>query len=133
VFVCLESPVINAADHPSHYAGQPGLDFLKIVPTVWDDTRVLDANVGEHVVIARRNGDRWFLGALTDRNARDLSVKLDFLGPGSWKLKLWKDAPDSDSNGEQLLWSNGQLPRAEELKLQLARAGGAVASFEKAQ
>jgi len=133
VFVCLESPVINAADHPSHYAGQPGLDFLKIVPTVWDDTRVLDANVGEHVVIARRNGDRWFLGALTDRNARDLSVKLDFLGPGSWKLKLWKDAPDSDSNGEQLLLEQRTVTAAEELKLQLARAGGAAASFEKAQ
>ncbi len=62
LFVCLESPVINACDHPSHYKDQPGLDFLKIVPTVWDDTRVLDGAVGEHVVIVRRNGNRWFLG-----------------------------------------------------------------------
>jgi len=133
LFVCLESPVINASDHPKHYAGQPGLDFLKIVPTVWDDTRVLDASVGEHVVIARRNGDRWFLGALTDRNARDIPVKLDFLGPGSWKLKLWKDAPDSDSNGEHLAVEQRTVTAAEELKLQLVRAGGAVASFEKAR
>ena len=102
LFVCLESPIIHAADHPSHYRDQPGLDFLRIVPTVWDDTRALDGVVGEHVVIVRRNGTRWFLGALTDRNPRDIPVKLDFLKKGAWRLKLWKDAPDSDTNGEHL-------------------------------
>jgi alpha-glucosidase len=132
LFVCLESPVINAADHPSHYRDQPGLDFLKIVPTVWDDTRVLDGAVGEHVVIVRRHGDRWFLGALTDRNARDIPVKLDFLGRGSWTLKLWKDAPDSETAGEHLLTEQRVVTAADELSLHLARAGGAVASFEPA-
>jgi alpha-glucosidase len=132
LFVCLESPVINACDHPSHYRDQPGLDFLKIVPTVWDDTRVLDGAVGEHLVIVRRNGDRWFLGALTDRNARDIPVKLDFLGPGAWTLKLWKDAPDSETVGEHLLTEQRVVTAADELTLHLARAGGAVASFEPA-
>jgi alpha-glucosidase len=132
LFVCLESPVINACDHPSHYRDQPGLDFLKIVPTVWDDTRVLDGAVGEHVVIVRRNGDRWFLGALTDRNARDIPVKLDFLGRGSWTLKLWKDAPDSETAGEHLLTEQRVVTAADELTLHLARAGGAVTSFEPA-
>jgi alpha-glucosidase len=130
LFVCLESPVINACDHPSHYRDQPGLDFLKVVPTVWDDTRVLDAAVGEHVVIARRHGKRWFLGALTDRNARDIPVKLDFLGQGSWTLRLWKDAPDSGTVGEHLAVEQRTVTPADELTLHLARAGGAVASFE---
>jgi len=130
LFVCLESPVINAADHPSHYRDQPGLDFLKIVPTVWDDTRALDGAVGEHVVIARRHGDRWFLGALTDQHARDLPVKLDFLGVGSWTLRLWKDAPDSDTVGEHLATEQRTVTSADELKLHLARAGGAVGCFE---
>jgi alpha-glucosidase len=130
LFVCLESPVINACDHPSHYKDQPGLDFLKIVPTVWDDTRALDGVVGEHVVIARRNGSRWFLGALTDHNARDIPVKLDFLGPGSWTLKLWKDAHDSDTDGEHLVTEQRVVTAADVLPLHLARAGGAVASFE---
>jgi alpha-glucosidase len=132
LFVCLESPVINACDHPSRYRDQPGLDFLKIVPTIWDDTRVLDAAVGEHVVIVRRNGDRWFLGALTDRNARDIPVKLDFLGSGSWTLKLWKDAPDSDTIGEHLATEQRVVTATDELTLHLARAGGAVACFEPA-
>jgi alpha-glucosidase len=130
LFVCLESPIVNAADHPSHYKDQPGLDFLKIVPTVWDDTRVLDGAVGEHLVIVRRNGARWFLGALTDRNARDIPVKLDFLGRGSWTLKLWKDAPDSDTVGEHLVTEQRAVTAADVLTLHLARAGGAVASFE---
>ena len=130
LFVCLESPIVNAADHPSHYQQQPGLDFLKTVPTVWDDTRVLDGAVGEHVVIVRRNGGRWFLGALTDGNARDIAVKLDFLGRGAWTLKLWKDAPDSATVGEHLVTEQRVVTAAEVLTLHLARAGGAVASFE---
>jgi alpha-glucosidase len=130
LFVCLESPIIHAADHPSHYRDQPGLDFLRIVPTVWDDTHALDGAVGEHVVIARRNGSRWFLGALTDRNPRDIQVKLDFLKSGSWKLKLWKDAPDADTNGEHLATEERVVTSSDTLTLHLARAGGAVACFE---
>ena len=131
LFVCLESPVINASDHPSHYRNQPGLDFLKIVPTVWDETRVLDAAVGEHVVIARRHGGRWFLGALTDRTGRDIPVNLGFLGPGTWKLKLWKDAPDSGTVGEHLTTEERELAASDPFVLRLARAGGAVAVLEK--
>jgi alpha-glucosidase len=130
LFVCLESPIIHACDHPSHYRDQPGLDFLKIVPTVWDDTRALDGAVGEHVVIVRRHGRQWFLGALTDRQARDIPVKLDFLGPGSWTLRLWKDAPDSGTVSEHLATERRVVTAADELTLHLARAGGAVACFE---
>lgn len=130
LFVCLESPIVNACDHPSHYRDQSGLDFLKIVPTVWDDTRALDAAVGEHVVIARRHGRRWFLGALTDRNARDIGVKLDFLRPGVWTVKLWKDAPDSDVTGQPLITEQRTVRPTDELTLHLAAAGGAVAVFE---
>ena len=130
LFVCLESPVMNACDNPIHYRGQPGLDFLKIVPTVWDDTRVLDGAVAEHVVIVRRNGNRWFLGALTNSKGRDIPVKLDFLGAGSWTVTLWKDAPDSGTEGTHLVIEKKRVTSADLLTLQLARAGGAVACFE---
>jgi alpha-glucosidase len=129
LFVCLESPIINAADDPSHYRDQPGLDFLKVVPTVWDDTRVLDGAVGEHLVIVRRNGPRWFLGALTDRNGRELPVPLKFLGAGKWKVTLWEDAPDSYQNGEHLVKSERTARPSDTLHLKLAPAGGAVAVF----
>lgn len=84
------------------------------------------------MVIVRRNGNRWFLGALTDRNARDIPVKLDFLGQGSWALKLWKDSLDSDTVGEHLATEQRVVTAADGLTLRLARAGGAVASFEPA-
>jgi alpha-glucosidase len=132
LFVVYDSPICCVCDHPSHYRDQPGAEFLKIVPTVWDETRVLDAAVGEHLVMARRHGDRWFLGALTDRSARDLPVKLDFLGPGSWTLRLWKDAPDSDTVGEHLVTERRTVTAADTWMLHLARAGGAVAGFEPA-
>ena len=82
--------------------------------------------------IVCRNGSRWFLGELTDRNARDIPVKLDFLGPSYWTLQLWKDAPDSETVGEHLPTELRVVTAADELSLHLARAGGAVASFEPA-
>jgi alpha-glucosidase len=133
LFVLYDSPVCCVCDHPSHYQNQPGVDFLKIVPTVWDDTRVLNAAVGEQLVMARRSGDRWFLGAMTDKNARDLSVKLDFLGKGSWKATIWKDAPDSDTAAEHLLTEERTLSSADVLNLHLAMAGGAVVEFQIAK
>jgi alpha-glucosidase len=131
LFVVYDSPICCVCDHPDHYRDQPGADFLKIVPTVWDDTRVLDGIVAQHLVMVRRSGDEWFLGAMTDRNARDVSVKLDFLGKGRWKMKLWKDAADSDVNAEHLEKEERTMVGSEIVKLHLAPAGGAVAHFWK--
>jgi alpha-glucosidase len=129
LFVVLESPVINAADHPTHYRDQPGLDFLRIVPTTWDDTRTLHAAVGESIVIARRHGNQWFLGALTDRNPRDIPVPLDFLGTGPYTMRIWQDTPDSHADATRLLTTQRTVTAAETLTLQMAPAGGAVAVF----
>ena len=93
LFVAYDSPVMCVCDHPGNLRGQPGLDFLKIVPTVWDETRVLSGAVGEHLVIARRSGTNWFLGALNNSYSRVRSIKLDFLGAGRWHLRWWHDAP----------------------------------------
>ena len=129
LFVVLESPVVNAADHPSHYRDQPGLDFLRIVPTTWDDTRTLHAAVGESIVIARRHGTQWFLGALTDRHARTIPVPLDFLGTGPDTMRLWHDAPDSLTDATRLLTTQRTVTATETLTIPLAPAGGAVAVF----
>jgi alpha-glucosidase len=131
--VIYPSPLLVLCDSPANYRGQPGVDFLKSIPTVWDDTCVLDGAMGEHLVLARRSGNKWFLGAMTDQNARDLSVKLDFLGKGSWKAKLWKDAPDSDTAAEHLLTEERTVNAADVLNLHLAAAGGAVVEFQIAK
>jgi alpha-glucosidase len=131
LFVVYDSPVGCVCDHPDHYRNQAGADFLQVVPTVWDETRVLEGVVARQLVMARRSGDDWFLGALTDGQARELNVKLDFLGPGDWSMTVWKDAADSDTNAEDLAVEEGMVTANETLTLRLAPAGGAVARFEK--
>lgn len=130
LFVLFDSPLCCVCDHPDHYRGQPGADFLKIVPTVWDETRVLDGEVGQHLVMARRSGDDWFLGAMTARQARHIPVSLGFLGPGQWKMRLWTDAPDSDVNAEHLQTEDRLVTAGDTLDLSLAPCGGAVAHFQ---
>ena len=127
LFVAYDSPICCACDHPSHYQNQPGTDFLKVVPTVWDETRVLDAAVAQHLVMARRAGNAWFLAALTDRNPRQLPVKLDFLGPGRWKMRVWQDAPESGTEAERLEIQDRIVTAADTLSPKLAPAGGWVA------
>ncbi len=130
LFVVYDSPLACVCDLPSHYRNQPGADFLRIVPTVWDDTRVLDAEVASHIVVARRSGKQWFLGALTDSNARETTVRLDFLGKGRWKMRLWKDAADSAVNAEHLEVDERRVIPGESLTIRMAPAGGCVAVFQ---
>jgi alpha-glucosidase len=130
LFVMFDSPVCCACDSPSHYRNQPGTDFLKIVPTVWDDTRVLDGAVGEHLIMVRRKGEDWFLGAMTDQTPREMPVKLDFLKSGEWTMKLWKDAPDAVTNAEHLETEQRDVRAGDTVILKLAPNGGAVAHFQ---
>jgi alpha-glucosidase len=129
LFVAYDSPVECVCDHPVNLRGQAGIDFLKLVPTVWDETRVLSGVVAEHLVIVRRSGPDWYLGALTNSNARVKTVKLDFLGPGKWHLRWWQDAADSADNAEHLTIVERDVTAEDTLDLQMAPAGGAVIRF----
>ena len=131
LFVVYDSPVACVCEHPDRLRGQPGTDFLRIVPTVWDDTRVLDGEVGRHIVVARRSGDAWYLGALTNEDGREISVPLDFLGEGRWMLTLWQDAHDADQHAEHLDVAHRTVSAGDTLNLELAPAGGCVARFER--
>jgi alpha-glucosidase len=131
LFVVYDSPLCCVCDHPRHYHDQPGADFLKMVPTVWDDTRVLDAEVAQHLVMVRRSGNEWYLAALSDRTPRDVTVKLDFLDLGRWKLCLWKDAVDSHLSAEHLDVEQRVVTPQDSLKVHLAPAGGCVARFQR--
>jgi alpha-glucosidase len=131
LFVVYDSALACVCDHPDHYRNQPGADFLKLVPTVWDDTRVLDGAVGEYVLIARQSGDDWFLGALTNSQAREVSVDFGFLAPGEWRMQLWKDGPAADQNAEHLEIEERSVRFGETLRLRLAPAGGCVARLQR--
>jgi len=129
LLVLFDSPLCCICDQPENYRGQPGADFLKIVPTVCDETRLLDGVVGEHLVMARQSGAEWFLGAMTDRHSRTMPVRLDFLGSGSWTMRLWSDASDSAVHAEHLQTETRTVTAGDTLDLRLAPSGGAVAQF----
>jgi len=129
LFVAYDSPVMCVCDNPDNMRGQPGLDFLKLVPTVWDDTRVVRGSVANYLVIARRSGADWFLGSMTNSYARTCSVKPSFLGPGKWQMRWWHDAPDSGDKAEHLVVTDRVVTAEDTLDLWMASGGGAVACF----
>lgn len=103
MYVVLESYLGMICDTPEAYEGQPGFEFLQTVPTTWDKTVVPDASVNEYVAIARRHGDDWYVGAINNSQARDVEIALDFLGKGDYKVTLYKDAQDTDTNPNHLI------------------------------
>jgi len=133
LFVAYESPVMCVCDHPCNLRGQPGIDFLKLVPTVWDETRVLSGVVAEHLVIARRSGPDWYVGAINNSCTRVRSVGLGFLKvPGKWHLRWWRDAPDSAENAEHLEVEERDVTAEDTIDLRMAPGGGAVMRFVRA-
>lgn len=130
LMVIYDSPVACLCDHPDHYRNQPGADFLKIVPTVWDDTRVIDGQIGDYIIMARQSGGRWFVGAITDWTARTITIQPGFLPSGKFNAQIWKDAADSDVNAQHLEKENRTVDSKDELKINLAPGGGCVIVFE---
>jgi len=97
MYVVYESPLQMLSDSPTHYLKEPEcMEFLAKVPTVWDETRVLDARVAEYILVARRNGQEWWLGAMTNWTPRDLVVDFSFLGPGRYELQAYQDGINAD-------------------------------------
>lgn len=101
-FVIYDSPFTVFCDHPKHVLGQPGSDFLQLVPTVWDDTRFIDGYPGEFIVMAKRSAANWFIGAMTNDVARRVTVTTGFLPAGKYVLEYWQDAKDAATNPTKL-------------------------------
>ena len=99
MYVVFESPFNMLCDTPIHYEQEVECtDFIASVPTVWDETVALDGKVGEYVVIARRKGDAWYIGGMTDWTERTIEVNLAALGGGTWNVELFRDGINADHN-----------------------------------
>jgi len=128
MYVVYESPLQMLADSPSNYVREPeSLAFLSAVPTVWDETRVVSAAVGEHILVARRSGREWYVGALTSWTPRDLEVDLSFLGAGTFDADLYRDGPNADRAGVDYVRETRAVTAADRLKVHLAPGGGFAA------
>jgi len=129
LYVCFDNPNPMLADYPTAYEGQPGFDFLKLVPTWWDETRVLVGQIGEVLVTARRKDSIWYLGGISARQPRDLELPLRFLSRVRYEATVWKDAPDADSDPNHLKIETSAVTARDTLKIHFAPDGGFVAQI----
>jgi alpha-glucosidase len=129
LYVVFEAPFEMVSDAPSGYADQPSFQFIKDVPTNWDETRVLNGEPGEFITIARRHGDEWYLGSITNWTPRDLRVPLTFLGSGSYRAEIYQDAVDATQNPKHVLIRQQQVRSSDVLTLPMASGGGCAVRF----
>ncbi len=129
LYVVIYSPMQMAADLPENYQGQPAFQFIRDVAVDWEQTRVLDARIGDYVVVARqeRGGDDWYLGAITDEQARTLEVPLSFLTPGRrYVAEIYADGPNAHwlDNPLPVTITRRNVDASTRLTLALAPGGG---------
>jgi len=129
LYVVLYSPLQMAADLPENYERQPAFQFIRDVAVDWDTTRVLQGKIGDYVVVARRerNGPSWFIGAITDEEARSFDVPLTFLTPGRrYVAEIYADGPGANwyANPLPVAISRRVVTAASRLHLALAPGGG---------
>ena len=129
LYVTIYSPIQMAADLPENYERFPdAFQFIVDVPVNWSDTKILKAEPGDYVIIARKDKDseNWFIGAITDEQSRDFEVPLDFLEADKYEMTIYKDAPDADWENNPMKYEieKKTIKKNEVLKLKLAPGGG---------
>jgi alpha-glucosidase len=135
-FVVIYSPLQMAADAIENYEGHPALSFIETCPTTWSKTLVPNGEIGKYITIARkaRHGDSWFIGSITNEEARNIDVALDFLDEGAtYRAMIYEDGPEADyeHNPYEMTIRQMNVVKGDTLYLRLARSGGAAIRIEK--
>ncbi len=134
-YVVIYSPLQMASDLYEAYEGVKAFDFISDVPTDWEQTKVLDAVIGDYIVTARqeRGGSDWYLGAITDENARTLDVPLSFLEKGKWMAQIYEDTPQTsyETSPETYQYREVEVSAKDVLNIKLATSGGCAIRFIK--
>jgi alpha-glucosidase len=126
-FVIYESPLTVVCDHPDNILNQPGADFLKIVPTTWDDIKFLGGYPGDYVAIAKRSGDKWFVGVMNNSVGKSVEITINFLPAGNYEAEVWTDTKNSGKEPKELKKGVLKIKQGSPLKVTMAKNGGFVA------
>jgi len=133
LFILFDQYLAVLSDSPEEYRKYADImAFLSAVPVSFDDTKVLAAKLSEYAVLAKRKGDDWYVGAMTNWEGRDMTVDCSFLGSGSYRATILKDGADADSNAESYVNESKTVNQHTKLQLHLASGGGAVIKISKA-
>jgi alpha-glucosidase len=132
MYVVYESPLQMLSDSPSNYLREPEtMEFLGPVPTEWDETKVLAAQIADYVVLARRNGRDWYVGAMNDWTPRSLDIDLSFLPEGNFTMEAYQDGVNADRNASDYKKIVMPVNKTTRLKLPLASGGGWAARIHQ--
>jgi alpha-glucosidase len=129
LYVIYQTPIQMVSDSPQAYVGQPAFQFIKDVPVSWDATRVLNGRPGEFATIARRHGNEWYLGSMTNWTPRTMSVLLNFLDSGAYTAELYEDAAEAATEPEHVRVRKQTVHSGQTLTLYLAPGGGCAIRF----
>jgi len=125
-FVIYDSPLTVVCDHPDNILNQPGSDFLKIVPTTWDDIKFVGGYPGDYVAIAKRSGDKWFIGVMNNSLGKSVELNLSFLTAADYKAETWSDTKTSDKEPKELKKSIISIKSPGSLRVTMSKNGGFV-------
>ena len=128
MYLVYESPLQMLADSPSLYRKENQcMKFLSQVPTVWDETQVLDARFGEYVAIARQHGEEWYVGILNGWDAMDMELDFSFLEEGTYNMEIYRDGPNAERYAIDFQNLTQSITSTDRLTVHLASGGGWVA------
>lgn len=132
MYVVYEAPLQMLCESPSRYKQeQETVDFITQIPTTWDETIVLHGSVGEYIAVARRKGDNWYIGAMTNETARELALSLSFLGKGNYKMNVFKDGANAKRFAEDYSTEITNVTNTATIKATMVSGGGWVAVLTK--
>ncbi|MGC9363440.1 MAG: glycoside hydrolase family 97 protein [Fidelibacterota bacterium] len=134
MYVVYESPLQMLCDSPSnYYRERETADFIARIPTVWDETVVLEAAVAEYLVMARRNGEKWYIGALTDWTPREFELDFSFLAEGEYRMEIMQDGVNAHRHAQDYQKVITRIKNTDNMKIKLAAGGGWAAIISKKQ
>ena len=125
LYIILESPLNMLCDSPSNYEREPECTkFISAIPTTWDESKVIDGKVGEYVITARRKGDTWYIGGITNWTGRTVEVDLSFLGEKTLQGELFRDGNNVHKKARDYRREVKSVNTAEKFKVYMAPGGG---------
>lgn len=132
LYVLYNEPLKMLCDAPSVYEREPEItSFISKIPTVWDETKVLQAKFGEYLVQARKTGDVWYVAGMSGELAKEIIIDFSFLGGGNYSAQILRDGPNSDRIGTDYLFENAPINKDSKYTINMAHGGGFIVKVSR--
>ncbi len=131
-YVVFESPLNMLCDSPSNYMNEPlCTKYIAECPVVWDESVAVNGKIGEYITLARRSGEVWYVGSMTDWSSRDVVLDLSFLGDGNWTMEIFRDGINADRAARDFKHEVAAVPADRRIGIHMAPGGGWAARITK--